>query len=112
MEQKKQLPRDVYRADGIYEFKVRKLFATYCEVIDESTGIATYLHGTGIYDLHLLALRRQLRRQLRRTARPQLEFRYYNDGAYRDRGGRKNVYVRQLRRDARGAGPSDRSGRS
>ncbi len=47
MEQKKQLPRDVYRADGIYEFKVRKLFATYCEVIDESTGITTYLHGTG-----------------------------------------------------------------
>ena len=47
MELKKQLPRDVYRADGIYEFKVRKLFATYCEVIDESTGITTYLHGTG-----------------------------------------------------------------
>lgn len=47
MEQKRLLPRDLYKADGIYEYKVRKLFTTYCEVIDERTGITTYLRGTG-----------------------------------------------------------------
>ena len=47
MEKKELLPRDAYRTDGIYEFKVRKLYATYCEVMDETTGITTYLRGTG-----------------------------------------------------------------
>jgi hypothetical protein len=40
------LPRDAYRLDGVYDFKVRKLFTTCCEVIDESTDITAYLRGT------------------------------------------------------------------
>ena len=46
METRKQSPREAYKVDGIYEFRVRKQFPTYCEVIDESTDITTYLRGT------------------------------------------------------------------
>ena len=46
METKKLSPRDAYKVDGIYEFRVRKQFPTYCEVVDESTDITTYLRGT------------------------------------------------------------------
>ena len=41
------IPKSVYKAGYVYEFKIRKLFSTYCEVIDEVTGVTTYLHGTG-----------------------------------------------------------------
>ena len=41
METRKQSPREAYKVDGIYEFRVRKQFPTYCEVIDESTDITT-----------------------------------------------------------------------
>jgi hypothetical protein len=46
METRKQSPREAYKVDGIYEFRVRKQFPTYCEVIDELTDITTYLRGT------------------------------------------------------------------
>ena len=46
METRKLSPRDAYKVDGIYEFRVRKQFPTYCEVVDESTDITTYLRGT------------------------------------------------------------------
>ena len=46
MEQKKVLPKDAYKIDGVYTFTIRKLFATYCEVIDEKNGITSYIHGT------------------------------------------------------------------
>jgi hypothetical protein len=41
------IPKSVYKAGYVYEFKIRKLFSTYCEVIDEVTGVTTYLHGNG-----------------------------------------------------------------
>ena len=46
MEQKRLSPKEAYKADSVYEFRIRKLFATYCEVIDERTDITTYLRGT------------------------------------------------------------------
>ena len=46
METRKLSSRDAYKVDGIYEFRVRKQFPTYCEVVDESTDITTYLRGT------------------------------------------------------------------
>lgn len=46
METKNVLPKEAYKVDGIYEFRVRKQFPTYCELVDESTGISTYLRGT------------------------------------------------------------------
>lgn len=42
----RMLPKDAYRVDGVYDFKIRKLFTTCCEVIDDSTDITAYLRGT------------------------------------------------------------------
>ena len=39
-------PKDAYKVDEIYEFKVKRPYATYCELIDESNDITTYLQGT------------------------------------------------------------------
>ena len=46
MEQARLQPRDVYRIGEIYEFRVKRPYATYCELIDEPNGINTYLQGT------------------------------------------------------------------
>ena len=43
----KTVSKDVYNTNDIYEFKIRKLFSSYCEVIDDITGVTTYLRGTG-----------------------------------------------------------------
>lgn len=45
MEQELQA-KDVYIVGEIYEFKVKKPFTNYCEIIDEQSGITTYLQGT------------------------------------------------------------------
>lgn len=39
-------PKDAYKVGEIYEFKVKRPYATYCELIDESNDITTYLQGT------------------------------------------------------------------
>ena len=45
------LPRDAYRLDGVYDFKVRKLFTTCCEVIDESTDITASMRNEPDYHI-------------------------------------------------------------
>ena len=42
----RMLPKDAYKVDGVYDFKIRKIFTTCCEVIDDSTDITAYLRGT------------------------------------------------------------------
>jgi len=44
----RMLPKDAYKVDGVYDFKIRKIFTTCCEVIDDSTDITAYLRGTAI----------------------------------------------------------------
>ena len=44
--EKKLQPKDAYKVGEIYEFKVKRPYATYCELIDESNDITTYLQGT------------------------------------------------------------------
>lgn len=39
-------PKDLYKVGEIYEFKVKRPYATYCELIDEPNDITTYLQGT------------------------------------------------------------------
>ena len=39
-------PKDAYKVGEIYEFKVKRPYATYCELIDETNDITTYLQGT------------------------------------------------------------------
>lgn len=39
-------PKDAYIVGEIYEFKVKRPYATYCELIDEPNEITTYLQGT------------------------------------------------------------------
>ena len=46
MEQKKMTPMEAYKIGDIIDYKVRSLFTNYCELIDESTGITSYLQGT------------------------------------------------------------------
>lgn len=38
--------KDIFKNDGVYSFRIKKLFPTYCEVQHESTNITTYLRGT------------------------------------------------------------------
>ncbi|MDD4821728.1 MAG: ATP-binding protein [Bacteroidales bacterium] len=38
--------KDVYTIGEIYDFKVRKNFTNYCELIDEQNGLTTYLQDT------------------------------------------------------------------
>ena len=40
------LPKDVYTVGDLYDFKVKRPYATYCELIDEPNNITTYLQGT------------------------------------------------------------------
>ena len=46
MEQDKQTPKQAYKIGDIVDYKVRSLFTNYCELIDEQTGITSYLQGT------------------------------------------------------------------
>ena len=46
MEPIKLLPKNAYKVGEIYEFKVKRPYATYCELIDEPNDITTYLQGT------------------------------------------------------------------
>lgn len=46
MEPIKQQPKQAYKVGEIYEFKVKRPYATYCELIDEPNDITTYLQGT------------------------------------------------------------------
>ena len=39
-------PKDAYEIGEIYEFKVKRPYSAYCELIDESNEITTYLQGT------------------------------------------------------------------
>jgi len=46
MEQVSLQAKDVYTIGEIYDFKVKKNYTNYCELIDEQSGITTYLQGT------------------------------------------------------------------
>ncbi len=46
MEQEKLTPKQAYQIGDIVDYKVRSLFTNDCELIDEKTGITSYLHGT------------------------------------------------------------------
>lgn len=47
-----QTPLQAYRIGDVIDFKVRQLFPNYCELIDEKTGITSYLQGTANLLLH------------------------------------------------------------
>jgi len=46
MEQEKLTPMQAYKIGDIVIYKVKSLFTNYCELIDEKTGITSYLQGT------------------------------------------------------------------
>ncbi len=46
MKQEILTPKQAYKIDDIVDYKVRSLFTNYCELIDEKTGISSYLQGT------------------------------------------------------------------
>ena len=46
MEHTQITPREAYRIDEVVDFKVKALFTNYCELIDEKSGITSYLQGT------------------------------------------------------------------
>ena len=46
MKLEKLTPKQVYKIGDVVEYKVRSLFTNYCELIDEKTGISSYLQGT------------------------------------------------------------------
>lgn len=46
MEHTQLTPREAYRIDEVVDFKVKALFTNYCELIDEKSGITSYLQGT------------------------------------------------------------------
>ena len=39
-------PKNEYQIDEVVDFKIKALFSNYCEVIDERTGITSYLQST------------------------------------------------------------------
>lgn len=47
-----QTPLQTYRIGDVIDFKVRKLFPNYCELIDEKTGVTSYLQSTANLLLH------------------------------------------------------------
>ena len=47
-----QTPLQAYKIGDVIDFKVRQLFPNYCELIDEKTGITSYLQGTANLLLH------------------------------------------------------------
>lgn len=46
MEQERLTPMQAYKIGDIVDYKVKSLFTNYCELIDEKTGITSYLQGT------------------------------------------------------------------
>ena len=38
--------KEIFKIDGVYSFRIKKLFTTYCEVKHDPTNITTYLRGT------------------------------------------------------------------
>ena len=46
MEKTQLTPKEVYKIDEVVDFKIKALFTNYCEVIDEKTGITSYLQNT------------------------------------------------------------------
>ena len=46
MEKTQLTPKEVYKIDEVVDFKIKALFNNYCEVIDEKTGITSYLQST------------------------------------------------------------------
>jgi len=46
MEQERLTPMQAYKIGEIVDYKVRQLFTNYCELLDEKTGITSYLQGT------------------------------------------------------------------
>lgn len=45
MEQEKLTPMQAYKIGDIVNNKVKSLFTNYCELIDEKTGLTSYLQG-------------------------------------------------------------------
>lgn len=52
MEQENLTPQQAYKIDEIVDFKVRKWYGSYTDLIDEKTGIISYLQGTDKLLLH------------------------------------------------------------
>ena len=46
MEKTQLTPKEVYKIDEVVDFKIKAVFNNYCEVIDEKTGITSYLQST------------------------------------------------------------------
>ena len=46
MEKTQLTPKEVYKIDEVVDFKIKALFTNYCEVIDEKTGLTSYLQST------------------------------------------------------------------
>lgn len=46
METVKILPKDAYEIGKVYDFIVKQPYSSYCELIDPTTGLTTYLQGT------------------------------------------------------------------
>lgn len=46
MEQERLTPMQAYKIGDIVDYKVKSLFTNYCELIDDKTGITSYLQGT------------------------------------------------------------------
>lgn len=46
MEQSKLILSEAYKVGDIVDYKVRATYSNYCELIDEKTGITSYLQGT------------------------------------------------------------------
>ncbi len=46
MEKTQLTPKEAYKIDEVVDFKIKALFNNYCEVIDEKTGITSYLQST------------------------------------------------------------------
>ena len=52
MEQERLTPMQAYKVGDIVDYKVKQPLPNYCELIDEETGITTYLQGTAKLFLH------------------------------------------------------------
>ena len=46
MEKTQLTPKEVYKIDEVVDFKIKAVFNNYCEVVDEKTGITSYLQST------------------------------------------------------------------
>ena len=46
MEKTQLAQKETYQIDEVVDFKIKAVFTNYCEVIDEKTGITSYLQST------------------------------------------------------------------